>query len=155
MGAIRSFSREKLDQELGLESLKSRRWYRKLCLFFKLKKINIPPTSLIWFPKSYQHGLPETITTSLYLMLSMNTFENLFFHPLLLSGISSIIIIEIRNRSVLLKNKSLNLSDQVLRLMYIVRLMCIIFMELNCLQDYELGWVICVNTSLDAIFNTP
>ena len=33
------------------------------------------------------------------------------------------------------KNKSLNLSDQVL----IVRLMCIILMELNYLQDYELG----------------
>ena len=37
-GAIRGSSREKLYQELGLESLKSRRWYRKLCLFFKLKK---------------------------------------------------------------------------------------------------------------------
>ena len=34
-GAIRGSSREKLYQELGLESLKSRRWYRKLCLFFK------------------------------------------------------------------------------------------------------------------------
>ena len=39
-GAIRGSSREKLYQELGLESLKSRRWYRKFCLFFfKLKKI--------------------------------------------------------------------------------------------------------------------
>ena len=56
----------------------------------------------------------------------MNTSETLFFHPLLLSGISSIIIFEIRNRLVLLKNKSLNLSDQVL----IVRLMCIILIEL-------------------------
>ena len=37
-GAIRSSSREKLYQELGLESLKSQRWYQKLCLFFKLKK---------------------------------------------------------------------------------------------------------------------
>ena len=46
-GAIRGSSREKLYQELGLESLKSRRWYRKLCLFFKLKKKNIPLTSLI------------------------------------------------------------------------------------------------------------
>ena len=46
-GAIRGSSREKLYQELGLESLKSRRWYRKLCLFFKLKKINIPLTYLI------------------------------------------------------------------------------------------------------------
>ena len=121
-------SREKLYQELGLESLKSRRWYRKLCLFFKLKKINIHLTSLIQFPKSYQHGLPETITTSLYLMLNMNFFQTLFFHPLL-------IIFEIRNRLVLLKNKSLNSSDQVL----IVCLMCVILMELNYLQDYELG----------------
>ena len=56
------------------------------------------------------------------------------FHPLLLSGISSIIIFEIRSRLVLLKNKSLNLSDQVL----VVNLMCIILMGLNCLQDYKL-----------------
>ena len=84
---------------------------------------------------SYQHGLPETITASLYLMLNMNTSETLFSYSLLLSGISSITIFEIRNRLVLLKNKSLNLSDQVL----IVRLMCIILMELNYLQDYELG----------------
>ena len=33
------------------------------------------------------------------------------------------------------KNKSVNLSDPVL----IVRLMCIILMELNYLQDYEMG----------------
>ena len=33
------------------------------------------------------------------------------------------------------KNKSVNLSDQVV----IVRLMCIILMELNYLQDYEMG----------------
>ena len=44
-GAIRGSSREKLYQELGLESLKSRRWYQKLCLFFKLKK-NKPPSYL-------------------------------------------------------------------------------------------------------------
>ena len=39
-GAIRGASREKPYQELGLESLKLQRWYRKLCLFSKLKKIN-------------------------------------------------------------------------------------------------------------------
>ena len=37
-GAIRGSSREKLYQELGLESLEQRRWYRKLCYFFKLIK---------------------------------------------------------------------------------------------------------------------
>ena len=32
-GAIRGSSREKLYQELGLESLKQRQWFRKLCYF--------------------------------------------------------------------------------------------------------------------------
>ena len=34
-GAIRGSSREKLYQELGLESFQLRRWYRKLCCFIK------------------------------------------------------------------------------------------------------------------------
>ena len=37
-GAIRGSFREKLYQELGLESLQQQRWYRKLCYFFKLTK---------------------------------------------------------------------------------------------------------------------
>ena len=37
-GAIRGSSREKLYQELGLESLQQRRWFRKLCYFFKIAK---------------------------------------------------------------------------------------------------------------------
>ena len=35
-GAIRGTSTEKIYQELGLESLKSRRWFRKLCYFYKI-----------------------------------------------------------------------------------------------------------------------
>ena len=34
-GAIQGTSKEKLYQELGLESLQSRRWYRKLAMFYK------------------------------------------------------------------------------------------------------------------------
>ena len=41
-GAIRGTSSEKLYQELGLESLKSRRWFRKLCLFYKIYKNKSP-----------------------------------------------------------------------------------------------------------------
>ena len=41
-GAIRGSSREKLYQEQGLESLQQRRWYRKLCYFFKLIKNESP-----------------------------------------------------------------------------------------------------------------
>ena len=82
-------------------------------------------------PKGF--STPGTITATLYLMLNMNTSDTLFFHPLLLLGISTIIRFEIQNRLVLLKKKSLNLSDQIL----IVGLMCIILMELNYLKDYE------------------
>ena len=41
-GAIRGTSREKIYQELDLESLQQRRWYGKLCLFFKIYKNQCP-----------------------------------------------------------------------------------------------------------------
>ena len=37
-GAIRGTSGEKIYQELGLESLQLRRWYRKLTMFYKIYK---------------------------------------------------------------------------------------------------------------------
>ena len=40
--AITCTSREKLYQELRLESLRKRRWYRKLCYFFKISKGQSP-----------------------------------------------------------------------------------------------------------------
>ena len=52
-GAIRGTSKEKLYHELGLESLEKRRWYRKLCCFYKIFRsqspqylFNIIPTSV-------------------------------------------------------------------------------------------------------------
>ena len=36
-GAIRGTSQSKLYSELGIESLKFRRWFRQLCTFFKIK----------------------------------------------------------------------------------------------------------------------
>ena len=41
-GAIRGTSSEKLHQELGLESLRSRRWLRKICLSYKIDKNKSP-----------------------------------------------------------------------------------------------------------------
>ena len=41
-GAIRGSSREKIYQELGFESLQRRRWYRKLCSFYKIFKNKSP-----------------------------------------------------------------------------------------------------------------
>ena len=41
-GAIRGTSTEKIYQELGLESLKSTRWLRKLCHFYKIFNEKFP-----------------------------------------------------------------------------------------------------------------
>ena len=41
--AIKGSSTEKLYQELGIERLHSRRWFRKLCLLYKMIKSKSPP----------------------------------------------------------------------------------------------------------------
>ena len=41
-GAIQGTSRDKLYQELGLESLKARRWYKRLCCMYKIMTEKAP-----------------------------------------------------------------------------------------------------------------
>ena len=41
-GTIRGTSKENIYQELGLQSLHLRRWYRKLCVFYKIFKYKSP-----------------------------------------------------------------------------------------------------------------
>ena len=53
-GAIQGSSREKLYQELGLESLKSRRWYKRLCCMYKIMKKKAPHYLTNLIPKSHQ-----------------------------------------------------------------------------------------------------
>ena len=64
--AIRGTSKVKLYKELGLEFLKSRRWFRRLCTFYKIKTYKIPPTLAHLLPKgthSYNTHNSEDITT--------------------------------------------------------------------------------------------
>ena len=50
-GAIQGTSREKIYQELGLESLKSRRWYKRLSCMFKIMKEEVPNYLINSVPK--------------------------------------------------------------------------------------------------------
>ena len=52
-GAIRGTSKEILYQELGFESLQSRRWFRKLSLFYKIKNKS---------PSYLYHLIPKPLT---------------------------------------------------------------------------------------------
>ena len=51
-GAIKGTSRLKLYNEIGLEALKFRRWFRKLCTFYKIKSIGLPSYLYDLIPKS-------------------------------------------------------------------------------------------------------
>ena len=51
-GAIKGTSKIKLYYELGLESLEFRRWFRKLCLFYKIKKTGLPEYLFNMIPQS-------------------------------------------------------------------------------------------------------
>ena len=59
-GTIRGTSCERL-QELGLEPLKSRRWFRKLNLFYKISKKNLPRVSFRYFRQSITSVLQEVL----------------------------------------------------------------------------------------------
>ena len=80
--AIRVSSREKIYQELGLESLQQRRWYRKLCYFFKLIKNKYPKYLFNNIPQLEVHKEQETLTIFLNLMLSILFPEIYTPHPL-------------------------------------------------------------------------
>ena len=56
-GATRGTSKEKLYQELGLESLQLRRWYRKLGMFYKIYKNKSPQYLFKLIPeKTHAHA---------------------------------------------------------------------------------------------------
>ena len=51
-GAIKSTSQIKFYNRLGLEPLKFRRWFRRLCLFFKIIKHGLPEYLFNLIPQS-------------------------------------------------------------------------------------------------------
>ena len=79
MGAIRGSSREKIYQELGLGSLKSRRWYRKLYLFFKLKKNKHPSYLFDMIPKVLSTQTTRNHNNISLFNVKREYFRNFFF----------------------------------------------------------------------------
>ena len=97
--AIRGTCCEKIFQELGLESLKSRRWLRKLCLFYKIFHEKspsylfqlIPPNNNVYATRSSQSNKISSFKTR------HNFFKDSFF-PAVISEWNSLNI-DIRNSS--------------------------------------------------------
>ena len=78
-GAIRGTSKEKLYKEIGIEYLSSRRWFKRLCLFYKIIHDKTPsylysliPQSYHPFNTRYQYRIPQYYCRT-------NYFQNSFF----------------------------------------------------------------------------
>ena len=78
-GAIRSSSREKLYQEVGLESLQLRRWYRKLCCFYKIYNKQSPGYLTELIPTRNEAYQTRQLTNISSLSFKHNFFKNAFF----------------------------------------------------------------------------
>ena len=78
-GAIRGTSKEKLYQELGLESLRLRRWYRKLCLFYKIFKNQHPEYLFHLIPVKHAPYTTRNVHNLPIFKSKHNFFKNSFF----------------------------------------------------------------------------
>ena len=78
-GAVRRTSREKLYQALGLESLRKRRWYRKVCYFFKIFKGQSPKYLFKILPSVSKAHNTKTYNNNPLLSGKHNYFKNFFF----------------------------------------------------------------------------
>ena len=78
-GAIRGTSSVKRYQKLGLKSLQQRRWYRKLCTFFKIIKEKSPDYVLNIIPKNNSNHRTRNSYNIPQLNIKHNFFKNSIF----------------------------------------------------------------------------
>ena len=75
--AIKGCSREKLYQELGFETLQQRRWYRKLCCFYKILKSQSPKYIIpIIIHQLFPYTICHTLDWNIKNSESIETFKN-------------------------------------------------------------------------------
>ena len=79
-GAIQGTSRDKLNQELGLESLKGRRWYKRLCCMYKIMTEKAPNYLINLIPIIQLSKLETTVYPPFIVVLIV---LSILFSPLL------------------------------------------------------------------------
>ena len=78
-GAIRGTSREKLYEELGLESVQLRRWFRKLSCFYKLFNNEHPHYLFKLIPSRSSSYVTRNMQNILFFKTKHTFFKNSFF----------------------------------------------------------------------------
>ena len=107
-GAIRGTSSEKLYHELGLESLRNRRWYRKLTTFYKIFTNQAPAYLFKLIPVTNNHYLTRYVHEIPPFKTKHEFFKNTFFPSSIKEW--NILDVSIRNADSLsvFKNKILS-----------------------------------------------
>ena len=98
-GAIKGSSTEKIYQELGIEHLRLRRWFRKPCLFYKILKKKLPPYLFDLIPSSSRMHTTRNSGNITPFKVRHNFFKNYFF-PSVISEWNKLDL-EIRNSASL------------------------------------------------------
>ena len=83
-GAIRGTSKEKRFEELGLESLQHRRWYRKLFCFYKILKDQSPKYLFNIIPKLNRPYPTRNANNIPHFKVKHSFFKNIFFPSVIL-----------------------------------------------------------------------
>ena len=78
-GAIQGTSCDKIYQELGLESLKSRRWYKCLVCIFKIMNKKAPDYLINLIPKYVNLPSKQGTTVYLHINVEQTVLRILFF----------------------------------------------------------------------------
>ena len=86
-GAIQGTSQEKRLGEFGLQTLKSRRWLRRLCCEYEIIILVYPNTLPILFPKVKLVTILE-MKISLFLIVELTVLKIHFSHILLRLGLA-------------------------------------------------------------------
>ena len=79
-GAIKATAQTKLYKELGLESLKFRRWFRRLCTFLKIKTSGQPEYFFNLIPTGQHSYNTRSLDQTETYYCKTDTFKNYFFH---------------------------------------------------------------------------
>ena len=79
IGAIIRFSTEKIYKELGLESLKSRLWYRKMSFLYKVLKSESLSYLFNTIPNSNRQHQTRNLGNIPFLFVKHDYFKNSFF----------------------------------------------------------------------------
>ena len=72
-------SKEKLSQQLGLDSLSMRRWYRKLSLLFKIIKTESPPYLFNLVRNNNRRQITRNLNNLLIFRVNHEYFKNTFY----------------------------------------------------------------------------